>query len=348
MTQYSKKERWQMTLQGQIADRPPVTAYRHFPKIEGNPDELAATMIDWQEKYDWDFIKIHPAAVYMQEVWGDRFDFGTYLQEVFPQKIGNEHKEINLAIFERKSADNKYLQEQVKVIKLIQDHFKGKIPVLQTLFTPLQVISGIFDCQFVRRHFAASRDDNKIFTIIKEHRAELLEALENITQTYITYWKTIHNVGADGLFYAGVSWARDGFMQLEEWQAFIEHFDKEFLQEVKKDGGTIIYHTCGIRSNPQRFADFPIDILHWDQGAENNPSLKEGRKFLGKIIPMGGVDEMIFGNNAEEKIAQLTRKCVEENKDIPYVLAPYCSVSVHSSDAEMRAFRENADALIKK
>ena len=98
----------------------------------------------------------------------------------------------------------------------------------------------------------------------------------------------------------------------------------------------------------QEFADYPIDILHWDQGAENNPSLKEGRKFLGKIIPMGGVDEMIFGNNAEEKIAQLTRKCVEENKDIPYVLAPYCSVSVHSSDAEMRAFRENADALIKK
>ena len=61
---------------------------------------------------------------------------------------------------------------------------------------------------------------------------------------------------------------------------------------------------------------------------------------------MGGVDEMTFGNHAEKVIAEETQTCVAKNKTIPYVLAPYCSISVHSSDAEVRAFRESADYLL--
>lgn len=345
MERYSHKERIMATLDGIVTDRPPVTAYRHFPQIEGNMEKLAETMIGWQEKYDWDFIKIHPSAVYMQEVWGDRFDFDHYQQEVFPTKLKNVNGKVDLGIFTEKRIDNPYLQEQISVVQQITDHFQGEIPVFQTLFTPLQVISGVFDCQFVRRHFSAKREENEIFTIMKDRAKELQDALENITDTYISYWKALRERGADGVFYAGVSWARENFMTLDEWETYIKKYDLKFLKEVQKDGGKVLYHTCGIQSNPQRFADFPIDILHWDQGAEGNPSLKEGSKFLDKIIPMGGVDEMTFGNHAEKTIAEETRACVAANRNLPYILAPYCSISVHSTDAEIRAFRDNADCL---
>lgn len=343
MDKMNKKERFAAVMKGVVPDRPPMTTYRHFPQIEGNWEKLADTMIAWQKKYDWDLIKLHPAAVYMQEVWGDRFDFDHYQQEVFPTKLGNIHKEVNLGIFESASMDNPYIQEQVKMVGAVAKEFKGSVPIFQTLFTPLQVISGVFDCQFIRRHFPAAREENKIFTMIAEQGKELQEALENITQTYIAYWKAIHEAGADGLFYAGVSWAREGLMQMDEWKTYVKKYDVEFLKEVKKDGGLVMYHTCGIKSNPQRFTDFPIDILHWDQGAENNPSLKEGKKFLGKIVPMGGIDEMTFGNHAEKQIAEETKACLKANADIPYILAPYCSISVHSSENEIRAFRDSVD-----
>ena len=37
----SKRERLESVLRGQLPDRPPITAYRHFPKSERKPNELA-------------------------------------------------------------------------------------------------------------------------------------------------------------------------------------------------------------------------------------------------------------------------------------------------------------------
>ena len=339
----SKRERLECVLRGQLPDRPPITAYRHFPKSERKPNELARVMLDWQKKYDWDIMKIHPSAVYMQEVWGDVFDYNNYVQEIFPKKISRATNSDDLSIFDKKDMSNKTLKDHVEVIKIIKENLTEDIPIIHTLFTPLTIITNIFECPFVRRHFHAERKDNKIFDIIKNKEKKLERALENITDTYINYWKELKQTGIDGLFYAGISWARTGYMTEDEWRRYIKKYDLKFLKEVKKDGGLIIYHTCGIKSNPERFSDYPIDILHWDQGGEDNPSIKDSIRFLKKIIPMGGVNEMIFGTNSENKIEALTKEEIKNNKGIPYILAPYCSVSINTTDAELMAFRNSVN-----
>ncbi len=58
---------------------------------------------------------------------------------------------------------------------------------------------------------------------------------------------------------------------------------------------------------------------------------------------MGGVNEMIFGTGAEKKIGELASEEIKNNKEIPYILAPYCSVSIHTSDAELKAFRNSVN-----
>lgn len=349
MEKMTKRERVNLVLEGKLADRPPVTAYRHFPKQERKPEDLANIMLDWQEKYDWDIVKMHPAATYMQEVWGDEFDYINYQQEIFPTKIKHGAKDASdLSIFTKKTVDEPVLKDAIKTVKLIKEGLKEDVPVFQTLFTPLMTISSVLDFPMVRRHFPADPKDNGIFELLKNREEEMLEALENVTDTYIEYWRAMRKeTGVDGVFLAGVSWAREGYMAESDWEKFVAHFDKKFIDAIKADGGMVMYHTCGITSNPQRFKDFNIDILHWDQGA-NNPSIEESEAFLGDITPMGGVDEMIFGTNAVEEITRQTRLAVEQNKDIPFILAPYCSVSIHSTDEEMRAFRDNADYLLNK
>lgn len=342
MKKYTKWERVNAVLNGELADRPPVTAYRHFPMEERKVEDLVKKMLDWQHEYDFDIVKIHPAATYMQEVWGDEFDYNDY-DGLFAKKVKDGTYENDLSVFTVKEASHPVLQDHVEVVRLVKEGLEEDCPVLQTLFTPLQLISGVLNAPFVRRHFPAQREDNLIFDLIKNKEEELLAALENVTQTYINYWKELKKAGADGVFYAGVSWARAGYMSYNEWEKYIEYFDKKFCQAVQDDGGLVMYHTCGIKSNPQRFVDYPIDILHWDQGAENNPSIKESIKYLGKITPMGGVDEMIFGTDAAEEITELTKIAVEENREIPFILAPYCSVGLTTSDEELKAFRKMAD-----
>lgn len=344
MKKFSKRERVQYVLDGKIPDRPPITAYRHFPNVEREPKELAETMVEWQKKYDWDIVKIHPSAVFMQEVYGDQFDYHDY-DGLFPKKISRATTTDDLSLFVEKDANNNVLKDHIEAARLIKQNLDEDVPILHTLFTPLTVITNVFECPFVRRHFDADRKDNKIFKIIHDREDELLEALNNITKTYINYWKSLKETGIDGLFYAGISWARDEYMTYSEWEKYVKQFDIKFLNEVKKDGGIIMYHTCGIKSNPQRFIDYPIDILHWDQGAEKNPSIKESLDFLNGITPMGGVDEMLFGNNAEEKIKNAADEEIINNKNIPYILAPYCSIDINSSDEEVRAFRNSVNEI---
>ena len=347
MSDFTKRERVECVLSGKLADRPPVTAYRHFPMQERKPEDLAGIMLDWQNKYDWDIIKVHPTAVYMQEVYGDKFDYDHYVEEIFPTKTARATDCNNLNIFTKKNMDDPVLKDMVKSVDLIMKGRKEDIPVYQTLFTPMTVITNVFECPFVRRHFPAERSENKIFEILKTHEDDVLQALDNITDTYIEYWRALRETGVDGLFYAGIAWAREGYMTMPEWEKYIKHFDLKFLNEVKKDGGRVMYHTCGMQSNPQRFVDYPMmDILHWDQGAKDNPQIPEAMSFLGNITPMGGVDEMIFGTNSAEKIAQLTEAEVRQNKDIPFILAPYCSVSIHSSEEELFAFRKGAECML--
>ena len=348
MGDFTKRERVECILSGKLADRPPVTAYRHFPNVERKPEDLAGIMLDWQNKYDWDLVKIHPTAVYMQEVYGDQFDYDHYVEEIFPTKTSRATTTDQLEIFTRKNMDEPVLRDMVESVALIRKGLKEDVPVYQTLFTPMTIITNVFECPFVRRHFPADRKDNKIFDILATRKDDVLQALDNITETYITYWRALREAGVDGLFYAGIAWAREDYMTIPEWETYIKHFDLKFLNEVKKDGGRIMYHTCGMQSNPQRFVDYPLDILHWDQGAVGNPQIPEAIRFLGSITPMGGVDEMIFGTNSAEKIAQLTEKEVRQNKDIPFILAPYCSVSIHSSVEELMAFRKGAECLLER
>lgn len=52
---WSKRERIGAVLHGERADRPPISAWRHFPQFEHDgPAVMAKAMLDFQSRYDWD------------------------------------------------------------------------------------------------------------------------------------------------------------------------------------------------------------------------------------------------------------------------------------------------------
>ena len=56
----------------------------------------------------------------------------------------------------------------------------------------------------------------------------------------------------------------------------------------------IMVHACGLEVNPEYFAHYPIDILHWPESATGNPKLDTAPQWLDKsITPMGGCDERL-------------------------------------------------------
>ena len=53
---------------------------------------------------------------------------------------------------------------------------------------------------------------------------------------------------------------------------------------------------------------------------------------------MGGCDERLFGQHKADEIGAMTRNTLKRMKDIPFMLAPDCSLALNTYDDELRAF----------
>ena len=69
---YSHRERLQHVLNGQEPDRFAASFWRHFYHKEHFAEGTAEAMLDFQKRFDWDFMKINPRADYHIEGWGFR------------------------------------------------------------------------------------------------------------------------------------------------------------------------------------------------------------------------------------------------------------------------------------
>src|SRR5688500_14768567 len=69
-------ERIQAALKGAEVDRAPVSLWRHFPGDDMTAPGLARVMVDWQRKYDFDFVKFMPTGMYGVHDWGAQTEYG--------------------------------------------------------------------------------------------------------------------------------------------------------------------------------------------------------------------------------------------------------------------------------
>ena len=58
----NRRQRLETVVSGGIPDRVPVSAWGHFYPQETTAHGLASVMIDFRDRYDWDYLKIHARA----------------------------------------------------------------------------------------------------------------------------------------------------------------------------------------------------------------------------------------------------------------------------------------------
>lgn len=338
----TKRERLYTVLSGNLADRPPICAYKHFPGREHTASELAEAMLEFQDKYDWDFLKIQSRGCYLLEAWGDIYDFSVYENQVFPKLVHREIRSIeDFHKFTRKQPSEPAFAEQIEAVRLIRSGLKEDVPIFPTVFTPINVISCMLGAPPVRRHIEAYRRENSLFQLFLTDRDRIHKALNAVACTLADFCVELVNAGADGIFFGAIGWAREGYLTMEEWEEFVRPYDEIVLDAVKEH--TVLLHTCGMKSNPQRFVSYPVDAVHWDQCADGNPKIYDSGAWIGDRTPMGGINEMLFGTNAAQQISRESRAVLHENRKIPFIFVPNCSVAVDSLDEELWAFRNSVE-----
>ncbi len=336
---WTKKERMLSTLSGEITDRPPVSAWRHFFESEhSTAQDFAASMLRFQEKYDWDYMKMQPRATYYEEAWGSQFDFGDYKGGFVGTRISTPINGVqDLDKIVELPGNNGPFAEQLEAIRIIQGGIKDDPPIFQTIFCPTSVFQKLCGIDSIGRYRDATRSDLMV-TLFQEYPEFVHRALNNITRTLADYAREIIRTGIFGVFYAATGLSRTGYLTAGEWDEFVKPYDLQLLEALRPI--KVMLHACGIYSNPERFAGYPIAILHWAESAPGNPPLSGAGDWLGGIIPMGGVDERLFGQVKAAEIARASRATLIRMKEAPFIMAPECSVSQDTSHAELMAFKD--------
>jgi uroporphyrinogen decarboxylase len=321
----TKHERVQAALQGDFVDRVPVSAWWHDYEREWSAADLAAATLEACQQFDWDFIKVNPRFSYYAEPWGTTY-------ERYPDRMPTPDTvavsgSADLAKIKRQSGTAGAFAEQLDALRLVSDGLADESPFLQTVFSPLAVMSRI------------TGRTEPVQEMIKDAPEALETALGEIAETLIEYAQACLQTGASGIFYAGVEWGSSEFISGKDYERFATPFDLRVLEAVK-DAPFNVLHVCRNSNHLMRSLAYPVAAFHWDTRAEGNPSLAEVLSATDKAV-MGGVDHRrTLRRGLPADVGTEAEDALDETRRRRFLLTPNCSVDPSTSEENLLALVE--------
>ena len=325
----SKSDRVFAALRGEELDRVPVSAWWHDFLREWSAEGLALATLEAYRKYDWDLIKVNPRACYYAEDWGSRFRASGQPDRA-PELIEPAIKSPpELRRLEPLDVSRGAYGQQVAALSVIARELAAEVPFIQTVFSPLAAMTRL--CGSTAR----------VQEFMREHPDDLLSALGAVTDTIVAYAAACRDAGAAGIFFATVEWGSADVISPEAYDRFARPFDLRVLAAVR-DTPLNILHICRQNNHLRRLLDYPVRIFHWAADSTSNPSLADIAASTGGAV-MGGVAvDSMDANGSPANVAAAARRAIEETEGRRFLLAPGCSISPQSPEANLRALREAA------
>jgi uroporphyrinogen decarboxylase len=324
----NKKERVDAALRGDVVDRVPTSMWGHDYTREWNVHTFVEATVENFTRYDWDYMKVNPRAVYHVQDWGvkARPSGEPYKGPVFessPIRGASDWKRIRPL-----EPDQGVLGEQLRALQLINHSIGYDAYFVQTIFCPLGVAK-----------YLAGDKNEPVLQTMREDRKALHAALRVITETFTTYAIACLEQGASGIFYATNKWASESLLTPDQYREFGEQYDLEFLDAIKSRSKFNILHNCGSHIFFDQLASYPVQAINWDISAEGNPDLREGKARSGQAV-MGGISQTLLKNGVPDQIHEEVANALEQTGSKHFLLAPGCSIRPETPAKNLEAIRK--------
>lgn len=326
----SKWERIEALERGEPTDRGAWSLWRHFYDQESTAQDLANAMVAWQQRYDFDFLKINPRAQYHVEPWGAEYRYPGGGQR--PERISVPVRaSYDWMRIEPQLPSAGAFGEQLEAIRLIRQRLGPDVPMIETIFTPLSVVGDLMesDDQLVR-------DLRSIPELVKP-------ALEAVTETLVGFASRCLESGADGIFFATTQWASYDLLTHEEYLRFGRPYDLRVLEAVRHARFNLL-HVCGEHSMLFELADYPVQAVNWAASSPTTPSLAEAVGRVSKLL-IGGLS---FGALAGEDTAAVVAEAAAASRATGarhWMLGADCTVRAETRDVNLQALKRGLGEL---
>lgn len=317
----SHRERLHTALRGEALDRPLVALWRHFPGDDQHPEELARSAAAFQQTYDWDFCKLTPASSYSTADYGLRVLYhghpeGTGELQGYPIHTPQDWR--HLAPLDPHSGA---MGAQLHAIRRTRELIGPDVPLLDTVFCPLAQAKHLIGKPGELLH-------------LRQHPAELGDALELLTETTVRYVRASLAAGADGIFYATQHAAAD-LLSEREYREIVRPLDLRILEAAQ--GATFnLLHLHGLHSAFDLVADYPVHAINWHD-RDTPPTLGEGaRRFPGLVV--GGLSQRELIESSPAQIQALAADAIAQTNG-RLCLSTGCVMQTTTPWGNIRALR---------
>ncbi|MBH1963339.1 MAG: hypothetical protein I8H77_03330 [Comamonadaceae bacterium] len=324
-TKDARRVRVEAAVQGGTPDRVPVSAWGHFYPQETSARSLADTMVNFFERHDWDYLKVHARASYHAEGWGFQYEASTDPAQLHKCTSMPIKSSADWGTLKPLPLDTPALHEQIEAIRYMRQRVGHEVPLIMTVFSPLDVADKLVD-----------RDGALLRAHIEENPQAVESAMGAFGDTFARFVTQLVGEGVDGIFFS-TKWANDGRLTAEQYARFVRPFDLQVLEAAKPMWCNML-HLCEDSIRLEAMADYPVQVFHWDRSAGHNPTLAAGHTELDKAVG-GGVDAKTLRVGTPEQVKSMARAAINEMDGKSFLLGPGCSVQVASTSAA------NLDAL---
>lgn len=321
MTTMNHWERIEAAIAGQPTDCAPIALWRHFPDDDLDPAKLAEHSVRWQRRWEFDLVKFMPSGMYGVEDWGTQTAYtGTpngARQSVRPGVDSVEGWRSLQRLDVRKGSYGR----QNEALALFTKEFKGSVPVLQTVFSPLTT--------------ARKLSSERLFADLRLAPDALEHALQVITDVTIDFALQAIEAGAHGVFLA-TQLASYRLLNAAEYERFGCRFDEQILAALKGKARFNMLHIHGDDIMFERLSQYPVEMLNWHDRL-TQPNLRQAaQRFSGLLV--GGVSEhgtLMKGSLAE--IEAEVHEALEQTGRRRLMIAPGCVLPVNATEERLEA-----------
>jgi uroporphyrinogen decarboxylase len=315
-------------MKNQISPRS-MSFWRHFYDREETEKELTHSMIEWQEKWKWDFIKINPPACYHVLDWGAEYQFfKDPLRE--PELIKPLIQNVSdVSQLKRLDVHSGMLGRQLRVVRNLRSHFGPDLPLLETVFSPLEIAHRLMSS---REHLLAFRRTNP---------RELHRMLSVIQDVYGRFMDAALDAGADGIFFA-TKWASSDLLTWADYEEFGKQYELPLLQSLAQRGAAVILHVCGARTYLQKMLDYPAGIYSYDFDAEGAPVAEDVVASTGKYV-LGGVDPEKLNTDLQ----RVLDRCSQLRSLAGWLPGPSCVLLPQTPDKTIATLKSYLQGLLQ-
>ncbi|MGA2079764.1 MAG: uroporphyrinogen decarboxylase family protein [Holophaga sp.] len=307
----NKTKRMDAVLKGKEPDRPPICMWYHFGNQHASGKKYAATVLEWFEHYDFDFLKLMNDYYYPM-----------------PEGLEEIRSAEDLARLVPVDPEKCDWKEQLRAIKHVAAELEGRAYFIDTLFDPWQCLQK-------------SMAGEHLPDLVRTAPDALKKALDVVADNLIAYSRKSLGLGASGIFLSTLG-ARNQ-MDRDLYLEFAKPPALKLMTAIKDLGRMNTVHVHGIGLYTEDVLDFPVKILSWEDRKAGNPSLEELKGRWPGVV-MGGVD-------IDQVIGVSTAKCRENVREglrlggsSRFILANGCSVPTWMDPHALEAMVDTAKA----